>query len=456
MNIQSNKHITIVGSGLAGSFLALMFADRGYDVDIYEQLPKSEICDTNSKRSYNITLYKYGIEMLKKAKIWDTLQNDITPLRYFSTQLGKNTKPVVTKVNYNKNEYFTFSRSGLLNALLNRADKHPRIKTNYDTKLLSIDRYQKTMVVQDNKTNKISIVKCTIIFGADGVNSVVRSWLQQAKQSSHTQDYANWSYKQFAISKEWATKLELDNNTSYTWSRNNGCIASFPNADGSIAAILILPQDKNGHKSLKSEDDVRALFAKEFSNLLPMVKDITPQLLANPEGKFVTIHTDPWYYNDFIALVGDAAHGFYPFFGQGTSAAFGDCMKILDLVDTYGPDWGKILPLYQEQRKKHMDTLGEISRVGFQLYLRTNRADFSAIYNHVESTLHTKFPKLIKPPLYYSIITDPDNTDNHVQAHTKQRNVARYFGLSAVVILLTGGVFLVESANKIVRKFIIL
>jgi len=53
----SKKPITIVGSGIAGSFLAVLFASRGYQVDIYEQLSKTDIRDANTKRSYNITIY---------------------------------------------------------------------------------------------------------------------------------------------------------------------------------------------------------------------------------------------------------------------------------------------------------------------------------------------------------------------------------------------------------------
>ena len=37
----------------------------------------------------------------------------------------------------------------------------------------------------------------------------------------------------------------------------------------------------------------------------------------------------PWYYKDECLLIGDAAHGIIPFFGQGMNCAFEDC-RILD------------------------------------------------------------------------------------------------------------------------------
>ena len=447
-----NQHITIVGSGIAGIFLALMFAKRGYKVDIYEQLAKAEISDTNTKRSYNITLYKYGVDMLKKAELWSALKPYLIPLKNSSTQLAVNSKPVIIPVDHKKMQYYSLSRSGLLSVLLNQAEQNPFITTHYETSIVSIDRYAKTMTVHNTKTNKLTIVQCDVIFGADGVNSVVRPFIQQGKQTIHTQDYADWSYKQFVISAEWVAKFDFKLDTAYTWSRKNACITSFPNKDGSLAALLVLPLGKDGFSELKTEKVITELFSLEFPDLLPLVPDIAEQILQNPEGSFVTVHTDPWYYKDFMVLLGDAAHGFYPFFGQGTSAAFGDSAQIIELTDKYGPDWEKIFPLYQAKRKEHMDTLGEVSRIGFQKYLRSKRGDRSSIYDYVESVTHGLLPSFVKAPLYYNVITDPDNTATHFQEHKKQRHIARFMGIPTVITTLAGVILLHEFTMTFIKK----
>ena len=59
MNKEKKRNITIIGSGLAGCFLAVLLAQRGYKVDIYERLSRNDICDVASKRSYNIVLFGY-------------------------------------------------------------------------------------------------------------------------------------------------------------------------------------------------------------------------------------------------------------------------------------------------------------------------------------------------------------------------------------------------------------
>ena len=48
----------------------------------------------------------------------------------------------------------------------------------------------------------------------------------------------------------------------------------------------------------------------------------------NPTGSLVTIRCAPWFYQDKVALVGDAAHAVVPFYGQGMNAAFEDCVVL--------------------------------------------------------------------------------------------------------------------------------
>jgi len=107
-------------------------------------------------------------------------------------------------------------------------------------------------------------------------------------------------------------------------------ITSFPNKDGSFSALLILPLGKNGLSSFTSEKDIEHLFTQEFPALLPLPVDVCKELLTNPEGNFVTVHTDPWYYKDLMALVGDAAHGFYPFLDKEHQLLLVDGLAIIE------------------------------------------------------------------------------------------------------------------------------
>jgi kynurenine 3-monooxygenase len=443
-----NKNVTIIGSGLGGCFLAVLLANRGYTIDLYEKLSRQQISDTNSKRSYNITFRTHGINMLKKAGVWDALTPHLLPLKGSSTQLSKNAKPIVSLIQDTNEQYLAVSRSDLLAVLLKKLTDQPSVSLHYETTLLSIDRRDKTITVKNEKSKKVTIVETNVVIGADGANSSVRLFLQLGQHTTHSQEYSPGGYKQFSITKEQVQQLNLRNDIAYNWVAGDKFILAFPNLDGSLASLLIYPKDKNVFDLLKTQKSLEDVITDNFPHLHPIQKDIASQLLENPTGRFVTIHTDPWYYKDFVTLMGDAAHGFYPFFGQGTTAAFGDAMKLVELVDEHGPDWEKIFPLYQEARKRHMDALGELSKDALMRYMRSKRADARFIYDELEAVGHSILPKFVKPPVSHQVMENPDFTADYVAENKQQRKRANTIGVSLAVALLTGMVALYELKQK--------
>lgn len=448
MLIRDLQKITIIGSGLGGCFLALLLEKEGYKVEIYEKLSKNEICDTNAKRSVSLTLYGYGLDMLRKTGLWKYIKPHLVPLSGSMTQVTKDAKPIATSVDQKKMPYYCISRPKLITMLLEQIAKKKNIKIHYQTTVLTIDRYKKSMMILHTKTKKSKTIYPSVIIGADGANSYVRSVIQSGQDSHHSQEYAQWTYKQFHITKQWVKQLQLLSNTAYTWARKDASIAAFPNKDGSLAALLILPTNEYGFSSLTTNDAIQKRIADEFPTLVPFAKEIATDLLANPEGTFVTIHTDPWYYKDFMTIIGDGAHGFYPFFGQGASAAFGDSMELVKLLRHYGPNWGTIFPLYQQARKTNMDALGEVSKRELRQYLRYKRADYEAIYNAAEALLHNVMPKVIKEPIAKRIVQNPQNTATYVEEFKKQRTREKYIGFPIAVKLATLFISFTETTKK--------
>src|SRR5476651_1886614 len=101
MDNPKNK-ITIIGTGLAGSFLAVLLARKGFTVEIYERLDEKDICDLASKRSYNIVLFGYGIKILKQTGFWKNIEPYLLSLKGSVTHITKDIKPVVTVVDQEK------------------------------------------------------------------------------------------------------------------------------------------------------------------------------------------------------------------------------------------------------------------------------------------------------------------------------------------------------------------
>src|ERR1700737_4218159 len=67
--------IVIIGGGMAGCFMAICLAKRGYKTEIYESRPDVRKHPYDSGRSFNLTLYYRGIQAMKKAGLWDKIKD---------------------------------------------------------------------------------------------------------------------------------------------------------------------------------------------------------------------------------------------------------------------------------------------------------------------------------------------------------------------------------------------
>lgn len=453
MQTKKNQTITIIGAGIAGCYTAILLAKRGYKVAIYERASKDDICKNVSQRSLTVTFLGYGVKALKEAELWEAMQPYLNLLEGSITQVSKYSKPRFSQFEKDDMPYYAINRSDIMKVLIQKATKDPRITFHFNTSLLSIDRYAKTMVIKNNRSKKITTVSTDVILGTDGINSMVRSVIQQGQPTIHTQEYGAWSYKQLLIEKEVAQKLHLTENAMYAWTRKDAVIAAFPNEGGTFAAIVMLPKEKGkGFASLTSAKSIKDFVIEHFPDMQPIIPTLRDGLLNYPEGSFVMVHTEPWYYKDFMAILGDAAHGFFPFFGQGMTAAFGDGLALAQLVDAYGDNWGKIFPIYQQTRKRHMDAMGDLSKEGLERYRRNKIADYDVVYDKLEFTLHTLFPKYIQPPIFLSIATDPDHTADHLDRYLKQKQLLRSVGFHFIVRTLTGLLAIPEAITDAVTK----
>src|SRR5690606_4756588 len=75
MKSRKKSHITIVGTGLAGCYLSVLLAKRGYQVTIYERMSRKEVLEP-SKRSINISFHNYGADALREVGVWEQVKAD--------------------------------------------------------------------------------------------------------------------------------------------------------------------------------------------------------------------------------------------------------------------------------------------------------------------------------------------------------------------------------------------
>jgi kynurenine 3-monooxygenase len=446
MNNDNKKVVTIIGSGLAGSYFAILLAKRGYTVEIYERFTEKEIMeDYSAARSYNLTFYEYGVNALKTVGVWETIEPFLVMLEGSIAQIAKN-PPVRFK---RDSLFFTVQRSTLLRTLIQKARTYPNVTFHFGKPLIALNRSKREITVQDITTKKYLQVGYSIIIGADGVHSLVRTAIQQGHTTTHRQEYANWEYKQIHIDENNAKKMQLEKNFLYAWTRKDTFILAHPNLDHSFSALLVMPKDTHtGFASLQSKLEITNFIKNNYSDFVPATAIVIKEILNNPISNFVTIYTKPWYHKDHMAVIGDAAHAFNPFYGQGVSAGFADCLTLAGLIDTYGTDWRTIFAHYQEARKRHTDALATLSKESIVQHLRQKRADYASIYNKLDTILYRIFPHFFYPPPSLYIPTNPLLAGDYLKNHQTQRRRNMFLGIPLIVGLATGIVALHEAFIK--------
>src|SRR6185503_2228789 len=118
------------------------------------------------------------------------------------------------------------------------------------------------------------------------------------------QEFEPWSYKQIVLKKDLATQMQLPNDLSNAWTRKDAVFVAYPNGDGSLSGVLLLPKNPNkGFASLTTQKSIKKTFTSMFPEFLVGISEITKEILKNPEGRLGTIYTNPWYYEDFLVIL---------------------------------------------------------------------------------------------------------------------------------------------------------
>jgi kynurenine 3-monooxygenase len=142
-------------------------------------------------------------------------------------------------------------------------------------------------------------------------------------------------------------------------------LIALPNADGSFTATLFLPRTGPvSFASLDAPGAVRAFFAAQFPDTLPLVPDLEQQFRQHPQGALGTLHCWPWQAGS-ILLLGDAAHAIVPFHGQGLNCGFEDCMLLDALLAQHG-DAGAAFRYYERERRRDTDAIAQMALENYQ------------------------------------------------------------------------------------------
>ncbi len=327
-----NKKQTVViaGAGLVGSLMSIFLSKRGYDVQVLEKRTDPRQSLRSEGRSINLALSHRGLKALEAA-------DPQLPTRVLSEAIsmyGRQMHDEQGRLSFqpystNKECIYSVSRSSLNNCLIDAAEQKG-VTFLFEQAIEKVNFTAKTIhLVSKGKSHTLV---APLFIAADGVFSKVRSSLEEQGLCHSILEKIDHGYKELDIPSENGILLEPQT-ALHIWPRGAYMLIALPNFDQSYTGTLFLPfndQDLS-FQELDNEAAVKHFFDQHFADASALFPDLGKQYFAHPTSYLANVFTDRWAFGEWL-LIGDAAHGIVPFYGQGMNAGFEDCRLLDELL----------------------------------------------------------------------------------------------------------------------------
>jgi kynurenine 3-monooxygenase len=357
----------LIGSGLAGGVLAANLGRRGFEVELYERRADPREGNIVGGRSINLALSTRGIYALKQLGIAGEV------LRHAIPMPGRMIHPAGAGGELHFSPYDrdprkhinSIGRAALNTTVIEAALRYPNVRIFFNHRCVGVD-LKETVAHLETGAGLVAAHGDAII-GLDGAFSAVRQSMQkQLPNFQYEESYLAHGYKELTIPPGAGGSWRMEKNALHIWPRKSFMMIALPNPDGSFTCTLFWEfKGPRSFETTTTGNEIRRFFEEEFPDAVPLMPTLLEDFQENPTGSLVTIRCAPWFYQDKVALVGDAAHAVVPFYGQGMNAAFEDCVILDESLEEFAEDRGRAFAEYFERRKENADALADLAVANF-------------------------------------------------------------------------------------------
>lgn len=355
----------LVGSGLAGGLLAAYLGRGGHDVELYERRSDPREGNLVGGRSINLALSTRGIHALEQLGIADEVLRHAIPMpgRMIHDKSGElHFSPYDRDPRKHIN---SIGRAALNTTVIEAALRHPNVRVFFNHRCTGVDLDTTAADLVDSFQPVTA--RGDAIIGVDGAFSAVRQSMQkQIPNFQYDESYLAHGYKELAIPPAADGAWRMEKNALHIWPRKSFMMIALPNPDGSFTCTLFWEfKGPRSFETTTADDEVRRFFEEEFPDAVALMPTLLEDFRQNPTGSLVTIRCAPWFYQDKVALLGDAAHAVVPFYGQGMNAAFEDCVVLDECLAGFPNDRARAFAEYFQRRKENADALADLAVANF-------------------------------------------------------------------------------------------
>lgn len=395
----NKEHVAIIGAGLVGSLVGILFRKRGFEVSIYEKRGDLRTAQVKNGRSINLALSDRGIRALQETGIYEQLKSELVPMK--------------GRMMHDLRGEKTFQAYGTEGQVINSVSR-----LNLNRKLITIGEeagihYYFNHRCVDVNTNPTTVyfasedseirIEPDLLIGADGAFSEVRKSILEKEKREFDKQFLDYGYKELSIPASTTGDFQLEPNYLHIWPRNQFMLIALPNPDKTFTCTLFLPYEgEDSFASLSEDEEIEEFFGKYFPDVLDKMPSLLEEFNRNPTSSLVTIKSFPWHSNRTL-VIGDASHAIVPFYGQGMNSGFEDCRVLMEIAEAHDYNWDQVFDEFESTRKVDTDAIAELALKNFK-EMRSKVADKKFLQRKkTEAELHAKFPDEWLP--LYTMVT---------------------------------------------------
>lgn len=392
--LDAERGITICGAGLAGSLLAILLAQRGYRVRLFERLGDLRREQIPAGRSINLALAARGIRALELASVMPQVEPLLIamPGRMLHDLGGESTFLPYGQAN---EVIHSVSRPGLNRVLLDAAER-AGVEILFRHRVTGVDFATRKLLIHAEQEDRHHAVGLHHVIAADGAGSVVRHAFVREFSVPCSEALLPHAYKELTIPPDAQGRWRIHANALHIWPRGGFMLIALPNPGGDFTCTLFLANEGSpSFGELVEPAAVGAFFRRWFGDVAELIPDLESTFLRNPLGVLGTVRCRRWHAGE-VLLIGDAAHAIVPFHGQGMNLAFEDCALLDRMLDEAG-SWREVFERFEAEQLPNANAIADMALENYVEMRDTVRDPKFALQKALSFELEKRLPRRFIP-----------------------------------------------------------
>lgn len=318
----SKPRIAIVGAGIGGLTLGLLLRKHGMEPSIYEQA--TELREVGAA----VALAANGTRVLRRLGLGDKLAEmsvEPTDVVYRHGETGKLIASFPMGPTYTERygaEFFGIHRMNLQRIL---ADAWGSDGLHLNSRVRSVEEGPDS--VQLNFSDGRFEV-ADLVVGADGVHSVVRSWVTGGGPAAAYSDTSAFR----GIVPMSALGSMLDPMTIQFWLGPWAHVLHYPISEDLINFLAVVPGPTPWPGTAWMTAEPPGAVSKAFASWHPAVREMVGAVEQSPRWALFSLPPLQRWCRGRTVLLGDAAHAMLPHQGQGANQTIEDAAALATLL----------------------------------------------------------------------------------------------------------------------------